>query len=107
MPKYLFSASYTNVGVKGLLEVGGSHRSDAVDTLVASVGGTVESFYYAFGDDDAYIIAEVPDEVTAAALSLRISAAGTATVKTTRLLDPSVIDEVVNRSVDYTPAKPE
>ena len=100
----MFHVSYTNVGVNGLLEVGGSHRANAVADMVGSVGGSVEGFYYAFGDYDAYIIAEVPDEVTAAALSLRVSAGGTATVKTTVLLDPSTMDEVVNRNVDYAPA---
>lgn len=105
MPKYLFHVSYTNDGVKGLLEVGGSHRAAAVEDVVGSVGGKVESFYYAFGEDDAYVIADVPDEVAAAALSLRVSAAGTTTVKTTVLIDPATMDEVVKRSVDYKPAQ--
>lgn len=105
MSKYLFRVSYTNDGVNGLLEVGGSHRAEAVEQVVSSVGGTVESFYYAFGDDDAFIIAELPDAVAAAALSLRVSAGGTATVHTTVLIEPSTVDEIIKRDVDYTPAR--
>lgn len=105
MPKYMFTASYTLDGVKGLLEVGGSHRAAAVDELVGSVNGKVEAFYYAFGDDDAYLIAELPDAAAATALSLRIAAGGTVSVKTTVLLDATQVDEAVKRKVSYTPAK--
>lgn len=106
MPKYKFDVSYTNKGVNGLLQVGGSHREQAVRELLSSVGGELESFYYAFGGDDAYIIAELPDEVAAGAVSLRISAAGTAAVKTTVLIEPATMDEIVKRGVDYSPARP-
>ena len=103
MAKYMFQASYTLNGVNGLLEVGGSHRAEVVKGLIGSVGGTLEAFYYAFGDDDIYIIAELPDDAAAAALSLKVFAAGSATVKTTVLLDPTVIDEAREREVSYSP----
>ncbi len=104
MPKYLFQGSYTLDGVKGLLEVGGGHRAEAVDKLIESVGGKVEAFYYAFGDDDFVWIADLPDEVAATAVSLKVSAGGTATLRTTRLLEPELIDKAMNVGVDYTPA---
>ncbi len=103
MPKYMFTASYTQEGVKGLLEVGGSSRKAALESLAESVGGNVEALYYAFGDADLYVIAELPDDASAASLSLRVAASGAGTVKTTVLLDVSTIDEAVNRSVSYTP----
>lgn len=106
MPKYLFQASYTLEGVSGLLEVGGTNRARAVERLVSSVGGSLEAFYYAFGEDDAYVIAELPSDAAAAALSLRVSAAGAATVKTTVLLDPATMDDAVKKSVSYTPPGP-
>ena len=104
MPKYLFQGSYTLDGVKGLLKVGGEHRAEAVDKLIESVGGKVEVFYYAFGADDIVWIADLPDEVAATAVSLKVSAGGTATVRTTRLLEPGLIDKAMNVGVDYTPA---
>ena len=105
MHKYMFTVSYTLDGVKGLLDVGGSHRAAAVEGLVGSVDGKVEGFYFAFGEDDAYIIAELPDDAAATALSLRVAAGGTATVRTTVLLDAAEIDEAAKRNVSYTPAK--
>ena len=106
MPKYLFQGSYTLDGVNGLLKVGGEHRAEAVNKLIESVGGKVEVFYYAFGEDDFLWIADLPDEVAATAVSLKVSAGGTATLRTTRLLEPELIDEAAKVGVDYTPATP-
>ena len=54
--------------MKGLLKDGGTGRRAAVEKLFGSVGGKVEAFYYAFGDTDLFIVADVPDNVSAAAL---------------------------------------
>lgn len=102
MPKYLFQASFTRKGVKGLLKDGGSKRAKVVDALITSAGGTLEAYYFAFGDNDVYSIAELPDDATAAAVSLAVSAKGALSVKTTVLIDPATIDDAVNRTVSYT-----
>ena len=103
MGKYLFQASYTLEGVNGLLASGGSAREKAIVELVESVGGNLEALYYAFGDDDLLVIAELPDDAAAAAISLGVAATGAGTIKTTVLLDPSTIDEASKRVIDYTP----
>ena len=103
MPRYLARASYTNEGLQGLMQEGGTSRRDALGATIASVGGTVEAFYYAFGEDDLYIIMDVPDQAAAAALGLAISAAGAITWNTTVLLTPEEIDEAVGTSVEYRP----
>ncbi len=103
MPKYLARAWYTNEGLQGLMQEGGSSCRDALGATIASVGGTVEAFYYAFGEDDLYIIMDVPDQAAAAALGLAISAAGAITWSTTALLTPEEIDEAVGMSVEYRP----
>jgi uncharacterized protein with GYD domain len=103
MPKYLIAASYTADGVKGLLKAGGTSRVDAVRKTVEGLGGTVESFYFAFGSDDAIVIVDVPDNVTAAALGLAVSASGLITARTTVLLTPAEIDAAVKTQVAYTP----
>lgn len=103
MPKYLWQVSYTREGVQGLLKQGGSARRAAIEKLATGLGGRLESFYYAFGDDDAYLIVELPDHVSAAATSLTVAAAGAATVKTTVLLTPEEIDAATKQSVDYQP----
>ena len=103
MGKYMFQASYTLEGVNGLLQVGGSSRRRAIEALVDSVGGTLEACYYAFGEYDLVVIAELPGNVAATALSLKVSAAGAITVKTTVLLEPALVDEAVETEVSYTP----
>jgi uncharacterized protein with GYD domain len=103
MPKYLIQASYTREGVEGVRSAGGSSRRDAVQAAVASLGGQLESFHFGFGDRDAYVIAELPDNEAAAAVALTVNAAGGATAHTTVLLTPEEIDEAAKRSVDYRP----
>jgi uncharacterized protein with GYD domain len=52
MPKYMFIGSYTTEGVRGVLKEGGTGRRGAVLELMASLGGKVEGYYFAFGNDD-------------------------------------------------------
>ena len=103
MPKYLVNASYTEAGLKGLLKDGGSKRREAVAQLVKGLGGTLEAFYYAFGDDDIFAIIDFPDNVSATATSLVINAAGAAKMKLTVLLTPEEVDQATKTSVDYSP----
>ena len=104
MSKYLVQANYAGEGLKGLLKEGGSSRRAAVETLFESVGGKVESFYYAFGDTDLFVIADLPDNVTAAALSLIVNASGTATAKITVLLTAEEIDAASQKNATSRPA---
>ena len=103
MPKYLIEASYTNDGVKGILDKGGSSRPEAVKHLLEDLGGSMEAFYFSFGDSDAIVIADVPDNITATAIALGVNASGGATVKTTVLLTPEEVDQATQKAVDYTP----
>jgi len=103
MPKYLIQASYTPEGVEGVRSKGGTSRRDAVADTIRGVGGQLESFYFGFGDQDAYVIADLPDNEAAAAIALSVNAAGGATAKTIVLLTPEQIDEAAMRSVDYRP----
>ncbi len=103
MPKYLFEASYTPDGVKGVRSAGGSSRRDAVAQVAESAGGRLESFHFAFGDRDAYVTCDLPDNESATAVALTVNAAGGATVKTIVLLTPDEVDAAAKRSVDYRP----
>ena len=101
MPKYLISANYVGEGVKGLLKEGGTSRRKAVDDLLGSLGGKVESFYYAFGDTDVYVVIDVADNVTAAALALTVGASGLVDIKTTVLMTPEEVDQATKKSPAY------
>jgi len=103
MPKFLFAASYTSDGVKGVRSAGGSARRDAITHMAESMGGRLESFHFAFGDRDAYVICELPDNESATAVALTVNASGAVTVETVALLTPEEVDQAAGRSVDYTP----
>lgn len=101
--KYLWAVSYTKAGMEGLLKEGGTSRRTTIEKLAANMGGRIESFHFAFGEYDAYIIAEFPSDVDAAAVALTVGAAGAATVKTITLLTPEQVDEATQKTVEYRP----
>ena len=103
MPKYLLEVSYTADGAKGLLKDGGSKRRKAAETAIQSLGGKIESFYYAFGDYDVMVIADMPDAAAAAGASISLAASGAVRSKTTVLLTVEDIDRAVQKTADYTP----
>ena len=101
MAKYMFRTSYTQSGLQGLIAEGGTGRREALRNTVESVGGTLDGFYYAFGDDDLLLITDLPDEQAALSLSLNIAAAGALTVSVTVLIDPEAVDAAVAKGVSY------
>jgi uncharacterized protein with GYD domain len=103
MAKYLVEASYTLEGIKGLKASGGSSRLQAVEEAVKGLGGTVDGFYFAFGETDVYVIVDLPNAIDAAALSLSVCAGGGARTRTTALLTPQEMDEAARRQVGYRP----
>jgi len=103
MPKYLIQANYVGDGVKGLLKEGGMSRRAATERAVKSLGGTLEAFYFAFGETDAYAIVDVPDNKSMAAIALTAGASGAVTVKTTVLMTPEEVDEAVKKTPSYRP----
>jgi uncharacterized protein with GYD domain len=103
VPKYLIQASYTGEGVQGLRKEGGSARRDATARACASVGGSLDAFYFAFGDSDVVAIIDMPDNTTAAGVVLLAAASGTVVDKTTVLLTPEEIDAAVKVDGEYRP----
>ena len=101
MPKFLIEASYSAEGVKGVQSAGGSSRRDAVKQTLEGLGGSLESFYFGFGDRDAYVTADLPSNEAAAAVALAVNSAGGASVKTIVLLTPEEVDAAAQQSVDY------
>ena len=103
MAKYLIAASYTADGLKGLIRDKASGRRAAVAKALEAVGGKVDAMYYALGDDDVLLIVDVPDTVTAAAVSIRVSASGLVRTKTTSLLTVEEADQALQKTIDYRP----
>jgi uncharacterized protein with GYD domain len=103
MPKFLVKASYTTEGAKGVQRAGGTSRRDAVAKMAEGLGGRLESFYFAFGETDAYVVLDLPDNRRAAAASIAVNTAGGATSEVVVLMTPAEMDEAAGLSVDYRP----
>lgn len=101
MPKFLVLANYTAEGTKGVLRDGGSKRRAAAEELVRSAGGRMDAFYFAFGDVDAIVIADLPDTASAAALSLAVNASGMVATRTVVLMTPEEMDQAAKHKTTY------
>lgn len=102
MAKFMLQASYNVEGAKGLLKEGGVAREKAVAKLVESMGGKLEAFYFAFGEDDVVFLVDAPDNASAAAASITAAASGALSrTRTTLLLTPEEIDAAVKMTVSY------
>ena len=103
MPKYLLEVNYTLEGVRGVVAKGGTARRSAAEAAAKSLGGNLDSFYFAFGGTDVVTVADLPDNTAAAALALAVTAGGGATVRTVVLLTADEIDAAAEKTVKYTP----
>jgi len=103
VPKYLVQGTYIGDGIEGLRKDGGSTRRAAVEKACSSVGGILDSFYFAFGETDVVAIMDLPDNVTAAGVALLVASSGKVEIKTTVLLSPEEVDAAVKIRGDYWP----
>lgn len=103
MGHYLFQANYTLEGIRGIRKEGGTARRAVVEKLVSSVGGTIVAGYWAFGATDYYLIAELPDDATAAALAMTVAASGALSIQTTVLLSAEDLDRARDLTPEYRP----
>jgi len=103
MPKYLIQGSYSDEGLKGLLKEGGSKRREAAEQAVKGLGGRLEAFYYAFGRHDFVVIADLPSNVDATALSLTANLSEEIKSHMTVLITPEEVDQATKRTVKFRP----
>jgi len=101
MAKYLIMGSYTHEGIRGLAKDKASGRQKAVTQALAALGGKLECVYWAFGEGDVIGIGELPDNVTAAAMSLAASSSGLIRIKTIPLLTVEEMDHCLGKQVGY------
>src|SRR5215210_759407 len=104
MPKFLVQASYTAEGFQGLRKDGGSGRKEAINKAVESLGGKVEAFYFGFGEYDAHVIVDLPDNIAAARIGVAVASSGLVKTKTTVLLTADEVDRAVQG--DFTAYRP-
>ncbi len=102
MARFLFQGKYSTEGVKGVLKEGGTGRRAAVEAAVKSVGGTVESFYYAFGETDVYVVVHGIDNEAALTFAMGVGASGAlSSLKTTVLLTAEEVDQAARKTLSY------
>jgi uncharacterized protein with GYD domain len=102
MGKYLLKVSYSPDGIKGVMKDGGTGRVASVEKALSGIGGSLESFYFAFGSDDVYVIADVPDNATAMAMAATIASSGAiSSYETVVLLSPAEVDAAMKKRIDY------
>jgi uncharacterized protein with GYD domain len=71
--------------------------------MVEQAGGKLHAFYFALGEADVYVIAELPDVATAMAVSLAVNGTGAVSLKTTVLVSPEEFDGAAKKSIGYRP----
>ena len=103
MCKYLVQVSYAAEGPKGLLQGDATERREATEQLIESLGGTIEAFHYAFGEDDLFVSADLPDNVHPTASSFVVNASQAARVKTIVPFTPEQVDQVTKKTIVYRP----
>jgi uncharacterized protein with GYD domain len=101
VPKFLIKASYTTEGVRGLVKEGGTGRRAVVQKLVEGLGGKLEAFYFAYGEDDAVVIVDLPDASAGVAVSLAVNASGAVRLSTVPLITAEEMDAACRKSVPY------
>jgi uncharacterized protein with GYD domain len=86
MAYYLVQAAYTPEACAAMVK-SPQDRLEALRPVVERLGGKLLSMYMAFGEYDVVGVAEMPDNVSAAAFSLAVSAGGyVRAMKTTPLM---------------------
>jgi uncharacterized protein with GYD domain len=78
-------------------------RIDVARQALQSVGASLEAFYYSNGEEDFYIIVNLPDDVRATAVTLASNTSGTFHIRAVSLLTPEEMDEAVRTKVDFRP----
>jgi uncharacterized protein with GYD domain len=103
MPKYMFKVSYTKAGARGVAQEGGRSRRDAVKNAIESVGGSLEAVYFAFGEVDVFVIGDLPDNQSAAAISLAANTSEGLICETIPLMLPEEFDAAAGKQVSFRP----
>lgn len=101
MRRFMFRVSYSKDGMQGVIKEGAASRRTTIEKMAADMGGSIASFDFAFGDTDAYVIAEMEDQVTAAAVATAVAASGAATIETVVLISADDVDRAIGKHAPY------
>ena len=104
MAKYAFFFTYSSEAWARMIQNPGD-RTAAVRQLASALGGSVESIYWMFGPYDGILIADVPDSVGAAALSVAVGSTGAFKhLETHELFDQDQLGQMLTRAQEASQA---
>lgn len=101
MARFMYKVSYSKEGMQGVIKEGAANRKTFIEKMAAEMGGSISSFDFAFGDTDVYVIAEMEDQITAAAVATAVAASGAATIETVVLLSADDVDRAIGKHAPY------
>mgnify|MGYP003975201981 CR=1 FL=1 len=94
MPLFLTETKFSEESLQALTHRPSDRREEAAKVIEA-YGGSMQDFYWVFGDADAIFIFEAPDSTAAMSILLTLSTAGAVTShKTTALLSNARLPEI-------------
>ena len=107
MARYLVQFAYSSEAIQNMVK-NPQDRAAMVSGMAQQWGGSLEAFYYTFGDYDGVAIVDVPDNVTMAAISMAVTSSGAFKAFHTTVLIP--MDEAVEAmrkagSISYQPPR--
>jgi uncharacterized protein with GYD domain len=105
MPTYMIQGAYGTEGLAAIVK-NPQNRIQAVKPAIENLGGKLKDAYFSFGEYDFVIIAEMPDNVSAVAISLAFGAGGALkSTKTTPLLSAAETMEAMKKAstAGYSP----
>jgi uncharacterized protein with GYD domain len=105
MAKFAVFFTYRGETIKAMMSRP-SDRAAVVSAMCEQAGGRMESYYLMFGPHDGFVIADVPNSTTAAAISLAVSSTGAfAHIETHELIEVSDLNEILETagSLTYSP----
>lgn len=103
MPMFLATGPYTSAGVAGLTKVGARQRASEIAAMAERLGGRLEAMYFGLSESDTYIVFELPDIATAAAIAKVANATGTGHCNMQPILTPEQMDEALEIDTTFAP----
>lgn len=93
MPSYIILTRFTQAGIENVAE--SPARTDDAIELIDSLGGELREFFVVMGRYDGVLIADFPDDETAARAVLALGSSGNVTTETLRGFDLETFRDIV------------
>ena len=98
MTQYLIEAKYTDAAWAAMAATP-QDRGKLLGAVLGRLGGRVAHFWFSIGDVDAFVVVELPDNVSAAAVQIAgLAGGGFKSLKTTPLLSTEAAMEAMKKA---------